>query len=215
MDGVNFYIVDVETTGLDSTRQEVTEISIIRYSDKVQLTQLIKCDFPERANFDALEVTGKTLEDLKLGVSKEIAVNKVNQFLEEDGATNAHRCFVGHKVISFDKKFIHALYNKVNKELPVDLWLDTWEMIRFFADKTGLKDDAKKSGNKLSYTLHASCDMVGIKKFSLAHSSKIDTRNNYLLFKDLTENKSIDYLPFIKTFPHYNKSLSELEEIDV
>jgi DNA polymerase III alpha subunit (gram-positive type) len=211
MSNLKFYICDTETTGLDSKKHEVDEISIIRCDDRVQLTEFIKCDYPERASYDALKVTGKTLEDLKKGSSKEDVINKINKFLEQDGATRAHRCFIGHKVISFDKKFIHALYEKVNQELPVDLWMDTWEMMKAYTKISGMADQAKKDKTKLSLTLINSCDLLGIKKFANAHSSKVDTRNNYLLYKDLIENKNIDYLPFVKSFIHSVNDSSNLD----
>lgn len=197
-----YYIVDVETTGLDSNKHEVNEVSIIRCLDRVQLTQFIKCDYPERASYDALKITRKTLADLDKGVSKEDATSKIDKFLLEDGGTKAHRCFIGHNVIAFDKKFMHTLYEKVNKELQVDLWLDTLQMIKFYAKENNLKEDAKKQGKKLLFNLHAACDILGIKKLSEAHSSKVDTRNNYLLYRNLVEDKKIDYLPFIKSYPH-------------
>ena len=62
------------------------------------------------------------------------------------------------------------------------------------------KEYAKKIGLiKPKVNLHASCDIVGIKKISSAHNAKSDSRNTYLLHKDLIESKKIDYLPFIKT----------------
>lgn len=149
------------------------------------------------------------MADLSNGVSKEEAVAKIDKFLAQDGATRAHRCFIGHKVISFDKKMIHALYEKCGKELQVDLWLDTWDMIKAYADKSGLKAEAKARNEKMSFTLHASCDLLGVKKFSDAHSSKFDTRNNYLLYKNLIEDKQFDYLPYIKTFIHNTGSAFE------
>lgn len=208
-----FYIVDTETTGLDSKKHEVNEISIIRCSDRVQLTHFIKCDYPERASYDALKVTGKTLADLEKGLSKEEVICKVDKFLSEDNLDSPSRCFIGHKVISFDKKFIHTLYEKVNKKCPVDLWMDTWEMMKSYTNKTGIKDDYKKNNVKLSLTLQASCDILGVKKLSNAHSSKVDTRNNYLLYKNLIEDKNFDYLPFIKSFPH-NVIENDEQELD-
>lgn len=215
MAGLIFYIFDLETTGLSSKIHEIDEISIIRCSDRTQLTTMVRCDNPERANYDALKVTGKTVEDLCNGISKEEAVSLVDKFLEEDGATSAHRCFIGHKVITFDKKFIHAMYSQVGKELPVDLWMDTWEMMKHYVKSSGLKDEAKKKGEKISLTLQASCELMGIKKFSQAHSSKFDTRNNYLLYKHLIEDKQIDYLPFIKTFVHNTSSADNENDLEL
>lgn len=210
MTGLQYYIIDCETTGLDSKLHEITEISIIRYKDRVQLTQNIICDYPERASYDALRVTKKTIEDLSYGVTKEEAITKIDKFLEEDNCTRAHRCFIGHNVIPFDKKFLHAIYEKVNKELQVNLWMDTLSMMRTYGKQQELAKIAKLNGNKVKYDLQACCDILGIKKFSNAHSSKVDTRNNYLIYQNLVEEKKFDHLPFIKTFVH---SLEECQQL--
>jgi hypothetical protein len=65
------------------------------------------------------------------------------------------------------------------------------------------REYAKKQGIvKPKVNLHASCDLVGIKKISEAHNAKVDSRNTYLLHRDLVEQKKVDYLPFIKTERH-------------
>lgn len=193
MSGIQYYIVDTETTGLSSSYHEMVEISIIRCHDRVQLTEFIKAEYPERASFDALAVCKKTLTDLEKGNTKEISVARINKFLNEDGLTPAHRCFVAHNY-SFDKKFIHALYDKTNERCPVDLWLCTMALTKEYVKKNGL--------GKQKTNLHAACDLVGIKKLSDAHNSKVDSRNTFLLHRSLVEDKKVDYLPFIKTAIH-------------
>jgi hypothetical protein len=44
--------------------------------------------------------------------------------------------------------------------------------------------------------------MVGINKISEAHNAKVDSRNTYLLYRNLVEEKKVDYLPYIKTDVH-------------
>jgi len=199
---IKFYIVDVETNGIRTNYHEVNEISIIRYDDRVQLTEFIKCENPSRSSFDALKITKKTMSDLQRGKSKEEVVDKIIYFLEEDGLTPSHRCFIAHNA-SFDRRFLHALFDSTNKTLPVNLWLCTMALTKSFYKKAGIKAKAN---------LHDACDNVGVKKIHDSHSSKVDTRNTYLLHKDLVEVKNIDYLPHIKTFPHIVDTLdSELD----
>jgi hypothetical protein len=80
------------------------------------------------------------------------------------------------------------------QEFPAHLWLDTIAMTREFLKKEGIKTRI--------VNLNASCDYVGIKKLSKAHNAKVDSRNNYLLYRGLVDDKKIDHLPFIKSFPH-------------
>jgi hypothetical protein len=44
--------------------------------------------------------------------------------------------------------------------------------------------------------------MVGVKKISEAHNAKVDSRNTYLLHRNLIDEKKVDHLPFIKTAIH-------------
>lgn len=193
MSGIEFFVGDVESLGLNPAYHEMTEISLIRVSNKCQLWRCIKCDYPERANIDALRMTHKTIEDLSNGDTREQIVELCNKFLNEDGLTPSHRCLIGHNV-SFDRRMCWALWEKVGKELPISLYVDTMVLTRAYAKKIGLV--------KPKVNLDASCNMLGIKKFAGAHSAQSDTRNTYLLWKALTETHNMDPLPFIKTLPH-------------
>jgi DNA polymerase III epsilon subunit-like protein len=199
-----YYVIDLETTGLSSHVHEVFEISIIRATDRMQLSRTIKCENPERASFDALRITGKTLADLETGSAKEAVVSECEKFLQEDGLTPSHRCIVGHNIYAFDRKFLHALWNSVSREFPAHLWLDTIPMIKAYAKQIGLVKPRVK--------LQDACDIVGVKKYAQAHSAKMDSRNSYLLWKDLVENKRMDYLPFIKIAPHQLTTTAQEED---
>jgi DNA polymerase III epsilon subunit-like protein len=204
MSGIVYYIIDLETTGLKANYHEPTEIGIIRAVDRVQLWRQIKCEYPERASYDALVVTKKTLSDLEKGITQEQVVEECDKFFNEDGLTPAHRCIVGHNIYSFDRRFLHALWESVGKEFPAHLFLDTIPMIKAYAKQIGLV--------KPKVNLHAACDIAGVKKLSDSHNAKVDSRNSYLLWKNLVEDKKIDYLPFVKTAQHIvNKNIEDEE----
>lgn len=192
-----YYVIDTETTGLKAGYNEMTEIGIIRCTDRMQLWRQIKCEYPERANFDALAITKKTMADLERGHAKEAVVEECGKFFNEDGATPAHRCIVAHNA-PFDRRFLHALWESCGLEFPANLWLDTMSLAKDYAKKTGLI----AKGAKQSFKLHDACDIVGIRKISEAHNAKVDSRNTYLLHRSLVEEKKVDYLPFIKTAVH-------------
>lgn len=203
MSGLHYYIIDTETTGLKSGYHEITEVGIIRCTDRVQLWRQVRCNYPERANFDALAITKKTMADLERGFDKEAVVQECEKFFSEDNVTPAHRCIVGHNV-SFDRKFLHALWESCGKEFPAHLWLDTMSLTKEFlktVDESSITIVKTPSG-RVSTQLHACCDMVGIKKLSDAHNAKVDSRNTYLLHRSLIEDKKVDHLPLIKTAIH-------------
>jgi len=195
---IQYYICDTETTGLKSDYHECTEIGIIRVQDRVQLWRTIKCEYPERANYDALAITKKSMADLEKGHNKLNVVDEVNKFLNEDGLTPAHRCFVCHNT-PFDKKFLHAMWGQLGQQFPAHLWLCTMALTRDYAKKQGLM---VKGMPKQKVNLHAACDLLEINKISEAHNAKVDSRNTYFLYRKLVEEMKVDYLPFIKTDVH-------------
>lgn len=202
MSGIKYYVIDTETTGLKANYHEITEIGIIRCDDRVQLWRQVKAMYPERANFDALAITKKTLADLERGGEALAVTEECERFFSEDGLTPAHRCIVAHNA-PFDRKFLHALWEQLGKEFPAHLWLDTMSLTREFLKVSGVEAEHKAKGlKKPPVNLHASCDWVGIKKLSEAHNAKVDSRNTYLLHRSLIEDKKVDYLPFIKTAIH-------------
>jgi DNA polymerase III alpha subunit (gram-positive type) len=203
MSGIIYYCLDLETTGLREAYHEITELSILRAEDRVQLSKQVKCLNPQNASFDALRITGKTMEDLYHGISPNELVEEVEEFLCEDGATAAHRCLVGHNIITFDKKFLWHLWETNGKRFPFDLYLDTLQMAKSYVKENNL--------GKTSLKLGSACDLFGIKKASGEHAAKCDTRNAYLLWKKLMEVS--DHLKFIKQIPHIIEGeLSESEE---
>jgi len=190
--GLSYYVIDTETTGLKAGWHEVTEISIIRCSDRHQLTKNIKAEHPERVEQKALDVTGRTFESILEGDDKESVVEKCEEFWEEDGLTPEHRCLIAHNA-SFDKRFCHALWESVGKQFPVVCWLDT---IRF------TKEWTKKLGvYRKSYKLASALEFAGIDPFKGAHEAGSDARNTYLLWKKAMDAK-VNHLPAITRWPH-------------
>ena len=194
MSNIVYYCIDLETNGLKCGYHTVNEISIIRAVDKVQLYRHIICETPERSSVDALKITGKTIDDLSKGLSKEAVVEECDKLFNEDGLTPAHRCIVGHNIFVFDRRFLFALWESCGKEFCASLWLDTIPMSKAYAKKIGLV--------KPKVNLQAACDMIGIKKVAASHNARSDSQNSYLLWKGLVENKGMDYLPFMKTSKH-------------
>jgi DNA polymerase III epsilon subunit-like protein len=190
---MEYYIVDTETTGLDVGQHEISEISIIRYSDKHQITRFIYLNHPEKADPFALEATGRKRAELNFGLSelensKEKIVQDLISFLEKDQLTSEHRCFIAHNA-SFDRRFLHALFKKTKCIFPVNFWLDTIKIIRREIKKEGIK--------KPKVTLEASLEKFGVKSLGQAHRAKFDAQNLFLLFQKFQE-KNIDYLENIE-----------------
>jgi DNA polymerase III alpha subunit (gram-positive type) len=210
MGNINYYILDTETTGTKSGYHEVTQISICRCSDRMQLNKFIRPLYPERTDPRALEYTNRTMADLDKGDSKEDVVNVCNKFFNMDGGDPESRCIVGHNIWSFDKRFVHTLYDDVKMSFPANLWFDTLTFTRQYIKEKGLV----KQGASLDKALRL---FGGIPKTG-AHDAKVDVQNNYALFelirKEIIEmNKSEMSLPFLtKIARHGGEAIVEEEE---
>ena len=188
---IQFYIADTETTGLNTKMHEIFEISCIRAKDRVQLSQRIKVEKPQLASYDALRITGNTVSDLSLGITKLQAINEFEEFVKEDGVESTHRCLVLHNA-SFDRKFLLSMWERFNRKFPFDLYLDTISMHKDYLRKQGIV--------KASSKLTDACDMLGVIKKGTSHNAKYDTRHTYLLWDKLS--KTIDFMDHIKRLPH-------------
>jgi DNA polymerase III epsilon subunit-like protein len=197
-----FYTLDTETTGTDSTYHEMTEVSIIHNDTKMQLTRNIRCDHPERASLAALKITNKTVDDLHHGDSKIDVINKLIEFINQDGATPDHRVLVGHNIAAFDKRFLHAMFTPFEKIFPINNYVCTLRIMKHLTQ-----------GQKVKRSLDASCEMFGIKKVAGAsHGAKVDCRNNYNLWQYLVNEMKFDYLPFIEKHPHIIEGVNDFSE---
>ena len=192
MSGLIHYVIDTETSGLSTDMHELIEISVIRCSDKMQITRIVKADYPQNASYDALKITNKSVRDLYNGISKQQMVEEVNNFFDTDEKTPSHRCVIAHNA-SFDRRFLHTTWQKCNAFFPADLWLDTIQIGKQAAKKMNMP--------KAKMNLSAALDLFGIKKVGREHSAKGDSQNTYLLWKKFEEINE-DFLPLIKSFPH-------------
>lgn len=192
---MEFYIIDLETNGMRAGFNEVNELSIIRCSDRHQVTKFIKAEYPERSNMESLHFTGKSIQDIIQGESREDVVKFCNAFIEQDGQTPDARCFVGHSV-SFDRRFTHALWESVEKLFKADHWLDTMNLAKEWTKKIGIKPENFKLGTVLKF--------ANIKSIPGPHQAEVDARNTYMFWKKAMDNK-VNYVTHIKHHPHILK----------
>lgn len=195
-----FYLLDLETNGI-LNQHEITEFSAIRTSDLVQLTKQVSVSHPENSSLDALKITGKTIDDLKTGISKSDLIDIVNEFFTTDSSSPESRCIVGHN-ISFDRRFLFRHWEGFGKKFPAHLWMDTLEIMRKLAKKRQLV--------KPKLSLQASCELLNIKTGNGWHSAKGDTRNCFFLWRELM--KEFDHIDFIKNIPHRSQEEQKQED---
>lgn len=115
-----FYVADIETTGLDSHRHDVIELSLHRLGDEsesAQQTWCLKPMMPENIDPGALRVNGHKLEDLlhqtKEGRERYLDPAKtlinIENWLSDDGVPSEKRFLIGQN-IAFDKDRLEQLW---------------------------------------------------------------------------------------------------------
>lgn len=203
MTGISFVICDTETTGLSTKYHEIIEISMIDYSTKQQIFRQIRAHNPKNASFDALRVCKKTMKDLEVGIERNQAVKDINNFLVSVQPSLANICIIGHN-ISFDRKFLHTLWENVGEKFVPSLWCDTIPMVKEYIATINPNDAniVKTATGRVSTKLGDCCTLLGVQKLVDAHSAVADTRATYFLFRKLMNDCGIDHLPHIKTHNH-------------
>ncbi len=222
---LSYFILDTETTGLSAEINEINQISVMRVVDKKQITLQIKVKHPHVYSPQALEVQGITPDDLKKGITIEEAVELIENFLKEDGQTQAHRCIIAHNA-PFDRKFVHRAWDSAGKEFPADLWLCTQSFSKRHVQKH--RNGEKIAKAQVDNGVDIKRDKYGAlkPKFGLnnfmvgnglvpkvgAHSAEVDVQNTYDLYHWLMASNT-EYVSLISRVPH--KDAASQDNLDV
>lgn len=188
---IEFYVLDTESNGLRCNYHEITQICIIRKSDRMRFDCTLRALYPERSEPMALKITGKTHDDLRKGVEQKDAIDTFHKFIESDGSKPSHRCIVAHNR-SFDQRFMHALWVQNKQDFPADLWVDTIPMFRSWAKKQGMVKPIAK--------LDAVAAQIGARTVPGLHNAVADSKRLYYIFLRL-EELGEDFLNFAKLIP--------------
>ena len=188
---LQWYIGDVETSGLSVTKHELNQLSIIRCTDRSIMNKHIYLEDPAAVDKRALEATNRTIADLLKGDRKEIVVDIVDNWLKKDGVTDEFRCLVGYNV-SFDRRFLQALWKKCGLTFPITLYLDLMPLAKEYAKLNNVNTPNFKLGLVLKF--------MDINQVTgQLHEAAVDSKNTYLLFEKLKKS-GISHTPYIKRF---------------
>lgn len=113
------YVADCETTGLDSRKNDILEVSFYRMSDDIQKTWCMHPFDMEAIDDVALKINGHKREDITLKTAEGKARYKnpsdvlveIENWILEDGHTAEERILCGHN-IPFDREFFQSTWNK-------------------------------------------------------------------------------------------------------
>lgn len=212
---LEYYIIDTETTGTKTNHHEVFQLSILRHSTGDQFSKSIAVKYPDRASYQALNVTNTTHDDLRKGEPKENVIKEAHDFFVSDGLKDNARCIIAHNA-SFDRRFLHAEWESLKLKFPADLWLCTMAFTRKYAKNQGLEKIAEIQGvDKPKYKLDMCLKALGIEEVPGAHSAHVDVLNTNELFKGLMDSVvKAEHLELIKTIPHKVSFNNNFETLD-
>jgi DNA polymerase III alpha subunit (gram-positive type) len=182
------YVADVETTGLDSRKNDVIEMSLHRLTDDVQKTWCLKPKDFSTIEAVALRINGHKLEDLthqtKYGRDTYREPSKVlvevENWMMEDGVPTEQRILCGQNV-NFDKDMFEQLWIKCDAKdsFPFGRRIIDTMQIEFFLD--WCKGDMAEG-----YSLNNLVKKYGIKN-DKAHTAAADVKATKEVFEKQVE----------------------------
>lgn len=176
-----FYVGDIETTGLDSHKHDIIELSLRRLGDDAQKTWCFKPLTPDTIDPVSLKINGHKLEDLlhktKEGRDRYLdpisTLVDIENWLADDGVPAEKRFLIGHN-IGFDKERLSVFWSKCGSESSFPFGrrqMDTMENALFFdycmgefAEGYSLANLNKKYGVKNEKAHTAAADVNATKE---------------------------------------------------
>ena len=158
--GGSYYVFDTETTGLNPVSCDIIEFSAIRINVDASGSASIgdKLDVYINPGYpiptEITEITGITQEKINsVGIGPKTAFDKIRAFLGDSPY------LMGYNSVSFDTKFMNALYAKCGYEFTPALHLDVLKMAKEKVEKPHkLINMADKFGVSAGLSFHTSID---------------------------------------------------------
>ena len=179
-----FYVIDIETTGLDTNSCEIIELSALKVKDFEIIDtfdQFVNIGHPlpkEIVEFNQKNQTGITDDVLNKAPSPNEVANNFKNFIGESPI------FVGHNIVAFDIPVIKRfLKETIDYDLNPEREIDTLPLSRQLV----------KGSHKLE-TLYKKTPEGKEEKNLLFHTSLADTEANLAVYKWLLDLKNQNQL---------------------
>ena len=185
----SFVVVDTETTGLSSTRDNIIELAAIKFEDWIPVAKFHTLINPKKhIPDDASAVNGITDEMVAEAPTFSQIIESLMDFV-------GNFSLVGHN-LPFDLKFLYRYGYDFTTEKR--RYFDTCEIAKKTLKKPKMKWD-KEYGEYVindnydydveDYKLTTLCDYYGIRDNTFAHRALSDALATGLLFKKLAQDK--------------------------
>jgi DNA polymerase-3 subunit epsilon len=186
--------LDLETTGLDSSENEIVQLSCIIEENQKPVDVLnleIRPDFPERTSEEALEKQGRTIEELLTWMPRDEAFAKLIEFLDKnvDKYDKNDKLYIAGYNVAFDVRFLRSFFEANNHQYYGSYFW--FEMIDVMAIIAILRITG--SLELPNMRLETVCEKLGMPfQEGQAHDSLWDIRRTRQLFYKLEKAINID-----------------------
>lgn len=170
--------IDTETTGFDDKRQDIIQVAGLVTENRKILESFNFIAAPVNFNAiskDALNITGKTLEELKTYPDPKLAYNGLKEIFERYVVKGESRYVIaGQNVKSFDWRFLASFWNKhkAKDDVPFEYFFSQ----KIVYDLMDLTRPLKKAGllNVPNIKLGTIMEAMGIKPQGNLHDALTD-----------------------------------------
>lgn len=160
---MKYLVLDFETTGLDPTEHEPTQVAALLLDDSLRelaaFATLIRPQRPETVTEEALAIQGRTLEDFIHAMEPPQAFGLLADYV---GTLSEPPVVVGHN-IGFDLDFLRACEDRLGLKVPRRMdFIDTVHVARVHLQARELTADARLETLTAYYGLpHEAHDALG------------------------------------------------------
>lgn len=193
----NYICFDVETGGLSSKENPITEIALIAYNN-VDFKELFRWESFVQPYHDlkydpkAMQITGITEKQLASGITfkevVDILILVSKKFTIKKGRWVVKPIFVGHNIAEFDVGFLEYIFDACEKNL--------WDYFDRYMEDTLKMARNKWEGEYNKFNLTSCCGYAGIEIID-AHRALNDVEPNMKLHRYLVEslrNKNVKFV---------------------
>ena len=194
---MQYIVYDLETTGLDYTKEQPIEIGIIKVDDNGQVEEhdiFVKTKEPLSEDTKRItNITDAMLAAQGIGLAEALEKAFAVLGIGRDGFDN-NTIIIGHNILGFDNLFLQRFARELGYSFPLKkIFYDTagefrarllGEKTYVYESKADFHERVLRLENKsVRYNLAAACAHYGIPMNETAHRANVDCRYTLKVFE--------------------------------
>ncbi len=200
---MRYIVYDLETTGLDYTKDQPIEIGIIKVDANGQIEEsdiFVKTKQPLSEDTKRItNITDAMLEEQGIGLPEALEKTFAVMGMRRDGF-DSNATIIGHNILGFDNLFLQRFARELGFSFPLKQnFYDTagefrakllGEKMYVYENKADFHERILRLDNKnVRYNLAAACAHYGIPMNETAHRANVDCRYTLRVFEKQNDLK--------------------------